>query len=61
MKHKKTMTVSELKAALSKYPDDMPVWAEWEGCLAHIGVDNFIQGKIGPDDIDVLVINVDDY
>lgn len=31
-----TMTVSELREALEKYPDDMPVFAEWEGVLGYV-------------------------
>ena len=36
-----TMTVAELKAALEEYPDDMPVFAEWEGVNGYIKKDNF--------------------
>lgn len=59
----KTMTVAELIAELSKYQSDTPVWAEWEGCLAHIGAENFILGKVGKEnyDVEALVINVDEY
>ena len=32
----KTFTVSELRAELSKYPDDMPVLASWEDVYAFI-------------------------
>jgi predicted translin family RNA/ssDNA-binding protein len=37
----KTMTVAELKAALDKYPDTMPVMATWEGVQAYVDADNF--------------------
>ena len=36
-----TMTVSELKAELDKYPDDMPVIATWEGTSNFICADDF--------------------
>lgn len=31
-----TMTVSELRARLAEYPDDMPVFPTWEGVYASI-------------------------
>jgi len=31
-----TMTVSELIEVLKKYPDDLPVFGEWEGVLGFI-------------------------
>ena len=34
----KTVTVSELKSALEKYPSDMPVLATWEGIHVFIDV-----------------------
>ena len=36
-----TMTVKELRDELSKYPEDMPVIATWEGVLAGITQDGF--------------------
>lgn len=36
-----TLTVSELKIELSKYPDEMPVMATWEGVNAYIDSEDF--------------------
>jgi hypothetical protein len=36
-----TMTVKELRDELSKYPDDLPVIATWEGVGAGIRKENF--------------------
>lgn len=59
-----TMTIGELKSLLSKYPDDIPVLAEWEGQFMPLDPDV----KIVPydpgfeaDRADCLVINVDGY
>lgn len=35
-----TMTVKELRSALSEYQDDLPVIAEWEGVAAGIRPEN---------------------
>ena len=60
-----TMTVNDLKKKLEEYPDDMPVFAEWEGCWCHVVHDRFTvkQWDIGyPEDFcDCLVIDVNEY
>lgn len=60
-----TMTVSELRDALAKYPPDMPVLAEWEGCLAYIEGENFSvreEHKGHEDDkCECLIIWVENY
>ena len=39
-----TMTVAELRQFLADYPDDMPVFASWEGCEGYInGADSAIE------------------
>lgn len=54
-----TMTVKELREALSKYPDDMAVIAAWEGVGAGIRLENFsIWTTEGRGD---LQIDVDNY
>ena len=60
-----TMTVSELRELLTKYQDDMPVLAEWEGVLAYIEPDNFavesvFKGNMN-DIFGCLVIDVNKY
>ena len=61
----KTMTVAELRAKLSEYPDDMPVMALWEGCYAYINPENFDDEKVHKgyldDECDVLTISVDEH
>ena len=60
-----TMTVGELQAALTAYPPDMPVFAEWEGVLAFIHTKNMgieVAQAGHPDDADLaLVIDVNEY
>lgn len=60
-----TMTVKELREKLSEYPDDMPVFGEWEGCYGFIIPQNFSTVRTGKgyaDDIcDCLLIDVNDY
>ena len=38
-----TMTVGELKAFLSHWPDDMAVLASWEGIYTPFEPENFVQ------------------
>lgn len=61
----KTATVEELKAALEKYPSEMPVIATWEGIYSFIDADLFEVGEwyIGSeaDREKCLVIDVDKY
>lgn len=61
----KTMVVSELIEKLKHYPENMPVFAEWEGVTAYIDPENFevnaiIKGHI-EDDCLGLVIDVNQY
>ena len=60
---KETMTVRELREILSAYPDDMPVFGEWEGVYGDIRPDWFsVEGcgyGFAEDQCDVLLINVD--
>ena len=35
-----TMTVGELKKKLEEYPEEMPIFAEWESCRAYIEPSN---------------------
>ena len=60
---KETMTVRELREILSAYPDDMPVFGEWEGVCGDIRADSFSVEKrdwgFAEDECDVLLINVD--
>jgi len=63
----RTMTVSELKAKLDNYPDDMPVIATWEGVHAYIDdfCEEFEIGKVHKGDksqeCDCLIIDVESY
>ena len=60
-----TMTVKELREALSSYPDAMPVIAGWEGCDAFIAADGFSVHRVhkgNPEEgEDTLVIDVNKY
>ena len=59
----RTMTVMEMKELLSRYPDDMPVMALWEGCNAFIEsveVDSVCKG-LEEDRADCLVFDVGEY
>ena len=59
---KKTMTVSELINCLNKFPQDMPVFAEWEGVFAPIREENIeINDPMPHEKIDALIIYVEDY
>jgi hypothetical protein len=39
---KETMSVAELREKLNEFPQDMAVFATWEGVLAPITPDNFL-------------------
>lgn len=55
-----TMTVGELRAKLSEYPDDMPVLTAWEG--QSVSVRNFEVRLFGATDrCDTLFIDADNY
>lgn len=60
-----TMTVAELKTALAKYPDTMPVLAEWEGVHAPIEPENLQLKEFHCGDTrdmeQCLIIDVNDY
>lgn len=60
-----TITVGELRELLLSYPDDMPIFAEWEGCDAYIDKDNFNIETVskGNDDdkCECIVIDVNRY
>ena len=59
-----TMTVKELMEALKQYPDDMPVFAEWEGVNAYIDRDMISVECISKQPSftgNALLINVDNY
>jgi hypothetical protein len=60
-----TMTVAELRAKLSEYPDDMPVFGEWEGVHGYItpelmSVETVCKGH-KDDECECLLIWVEDY
>jgi len=59
--HKETMTVAELREKLNEYPQDMPVFAEWEGVWASFKAANFSIDEHKPTDSSCLVIDVEDY
>ena len=60
-----TMTVSELREKLNEYPQDMPVFATWEGVHAYVQPDSFFVEKVnkgGADlAVDCVVIDVEQY
>lgn len=60
-----TMTVAELRELLTKYPDDMPVFAEWEGCHAYIEPEMFSVESAAKgfeaDRCDCLVVDVNRF
>jgi len=58
-----TMTVKELRDELSKYPDDMPVVATWEGVRAGITPQDFLVSEPTPYGVTEkqLEIDVEDY
>ena len=59
---KETMTVAELRDALGKYAQDLPVFATWEGVWASFKQENFkcerYSGEASPL---CIVIDVEDY
>ena len=58
-----TVTVGELLALLARYPSDMPVFAQWEGCDGYIHPDNFEVTEVskGLEIERCLVIDVNAY
>lgn len=60
-----TMTVAELRAKLSEYPDDMPVFGEWEGCHGYVTAEGFSVERVDKghkdDACDCLLIWVERY
>lgn len=60
-----TMTVAELRAKLAEYPDDMPVFAEWETCRGYMTPDDFAVERVHKgnpaEECDCLVIDVNGY
>lgn len=54
-------TVGELRAFLAEYPDDMPVFATWEGQMELIRKDASEVSKYGRvgEEVDTLVLDVD--
>lgn len=60
-----TMTVAEMRKVLEAYPDDMPVFCEWEGVWAYVEPENFVVIDVdkGRDDesAPALVIDVNKY
>ena len=62
-----TMTVGELREHLSRFSDDMPVAATWEGVIAGIRLTNFSYRDRGwrylpaGGEIGALAIDVEDY
>jgi len=52
-----TLTVAELKKELDKYPDDMPVYAQWEGVYACIDPD--LMDTEHYKEVDCLIIDVE--
>lgn len=54
-------TVGELRAFLAEYPDDMPVFATWEGQMELLRKDTTSVDKYGRagEEVDTLVIDVD--
>jgi hypothetical protein len=60
-----TMTVAELRAKLSEYPDDMPVFGYWEGCCGYVRPNRFTvepQDKgDSKEECACLLIDVEEY
>lgn len=60
-----TITVKELREALSEFPEDMPVMVEWEGCRSYIDLANFSTYRVSKgfpaDECEVLMIDVNNY
>ncbi len=54
-----TMTVGELIEELKSYERDMPVLATWEGQLQALDAQFFAVDKVGENDTDALVIDVE--
>lgn len=61
---RKTMTISDLKKKLDEFPDDLPVFATWEGVYAYIEPENFSVEKLSKcrnEECNCLVIDVEQY
>ena len=61
---KETMSVAELREILNEYPQDMAVFATWEGVLAPIERNNFasvVETKGGEPTQEYLKIDVEGY
>ena len=60
-----TMTVAELREALSEYPQDMPVFGAWEGVFGYIEKDKFFVQSTHKgdrrDECECLLIDVEEY
>lgn len=60
-----TMTVAEVREKLSMYPDDMPMFAQWEGIRVSIDPINFTVNStckgMEEDRCDCLVVDVNDF
>jgi hypothetical protein len=60
-----TMTVGELIKKLSEYPEDTPVFAEWEGCRAYVEPEMFEVARVSKgrkeDECACLIIDVNLY
>lgn len=58
-----TMTVGELIAHLQQYPAELPVLAEWQGCLSYVNPAGFEIRMVEKcyEHIPSLVIDVEKY
>lgn len=60
-----TCTVAELREILSQYPDDIPVFAQWEGCNGYVTNDSVSITMVHKgdklDSCECLVIDVNNY
>ena len=60
-----TMTVAELCEKLNEYPQEMPVFCEWEGVHSYVGPHDFAIESVHKGDVsekcDCLVIDVNGY
>jgi len=61
VKRGETLTIKELREGLAKYPDDMPVMAEWEGHYVPVkmGCEGIVYEGNG-DEIEALILDADD-
>ena len=60
-----TVTIGEFIDILTKFPKEMPLLAEWEGCHAFITSEDLAVEKTGKghleDECECLIINVNNY